>query len=257
MPLSYRDFPFPLSAFVHVLQQEEGEVPYLHYALFEHPGEPFARAQERSTELLLARLPPPPADVLEVGIGMGTTLARLERLGYGAEGITPDPAQAAVARERIGGGPAIHLSRLEDFTSTKRFQAILFQESSQYIDSDALFRKARELAADDAVVLVLDEFALRPVERPGALHRQDRFLETAKALGFVLQEEVDLSAQAAPTVDYFLERLPRYRDSLVTDLGVQPEEIDALIESGKGYRDLYRSGDYGYRLLRFEAPGEG
>jgi hypothetical protein len=33
-------------------------------------------------------------------------------------------------------------------------------------------------------------------------------------------------------------------------------EIDGLLESGAAYRELYRSGAYGYRLLRFRGPGE-
>src|SRR5205085_1937944 len=52
------------------------------------------------------------------------------------------------------------------------FDVILFQESSQYIDSDALFTKARPLAPR---VLVLDEFA----SEPGTLHTLDGFLRAA------------------------------------------------------------------------------
>jgi len=99
--IPYRDFTYPLNVFMHILTHEEGEVRYLHYGLFERPDESIAVAQERSTELLLSRLPPPPARLLEAGAGLGTTLARLERLGYDAQGITPDEKQVAMAGGRV------------------------------------------------------------------------------------------------------------------------------------------------------------
>ncbi len=251
-PSAYRDFPFPLNVLLSVLEREEGSAASMHYGLFEHPGDTIAAAQERSTQLLLSRLPPPSASLLEVGIGLGTTLARLTGMGYAAQGITPDPVQAAAAAERFGGSIRVHTTPLEHYETTDRFDAVLFQESSQYIESGALFRKVRALAAPGARVVVLDEFALAPVETPDALHRLDRFLEAAEAAGFRREEELDVTAKAAPTIDYFLERIPRHRAAIERDLGLEPARIDALLESGHGYRALYASGAYGYRLLRFE-----
>jgi len=253
MELPYRDFPFPLNVFMHVVTLEEGGAHSMHYGLFERGDESIAAAQERSTALLLERLPRPPCRLLEVGIGLGTTFARLARLGYDVEGLTPDARQLGVARARFGENQHLHAISFEAFETAKRYDAILFQESSQYIDSEELFRKARRLAAPGARVVVLDEFAIRPVERPDALHGLDHFLACAERHGFRLEEEIDLSRQAAPTINYFLERLPRHRGVLVADLGVSPEQLDTLIESGAGYSDLYRSGAYGYRLLCLRA----
>jgi len=252
----YRNFLFPLNVLTHALVAEEGDVPYLHYGLLEGEGESIQRAQQRSTDVLLARLPPPPSRVLEVGVGLGTTFDRLVRMGYEAEGITPDAKQIAIARSRFGNGLHLHDVPLEAFETSTRYDAILFQESSQYIDSAALFGKVAALSLPAARLLVLDEFALRPVDRPGALHRLDGFLETAQRKGFQLEEEIDLSRQAAPTIDYFLELLPRHRESIRSEVGVLPEQIDTLIESGLAYRELYRSGAYGYRLLGFRRDGE-
>ena len=231
--IPYRDFTYPLNVFMHILTAEEGGVRALHYGLFERPDETIAEAQERSTELLLSRLPPPPARLLDVGSGLGTTLARLRRLGYDAEGITPDAQQAAMAGvpaaafETWDGGP---------------YDVLLFQESSQYIDSAALFAKARELAPR---VVVLDEFAtgestLRPL---------DGFLSAAAANGFRVVERIDLSAKAAPTVDYFRARIPKYRDALIRDLGITDQQVDDLIYSGENYSAHYHSGAYLYLLL--------
>src|SRR5260221_12270962 len=217
MSLPYRDFYYPLNVFMHILTHEEGGVDYLHYALFEHEHERIGAAQEHSTELLLSRLPPPPARILEVGIGLGTTLLRLTRLGYDAEGITPDDKQIALVRQRYGDELQVRCVALEALEAEGRYDLLLFQESSQYIDAQTLFARARDLAPR---VLVLDEFALQPLEMPGALHARSRFLAAAEEAGFALTEELDLSGRAAPTVDYVITRLPRYREPLKAALGL-------------------------------------
>jgi SAM-dependent methyltransferase len=245
-PLPYRDFYYPLNVFMHILTAEEGAVTYLHYGLFAHPDQSLPAAQERSTELLLSRLPPPPARLLDVGAGIGTTLARLTDLGYDVVGITPDEKQVAMIRARF---PEVRIEGIRFEEWREPADVIVFQESSQYIDSEALFARAAELAPQ---VLVLDEFSLKPLDAPG-LHSRERFLDAASRNGYRTIEELDLSAQAAPTIDYFNVRLPRYRERLIADLGLTDAQVDDLIDSGHRYRALYRDGTYGYRLLQLRA----
>lgn len=228
---------------MHVLTLEEGSVRSLHYGIFEGSGESLADAQERSTSILLSRLPPAPARLLDVGSGIGTTLERLTALGYDVTGITPDEKQIAWIRDRYGDAVRIVHSRFEDFAASEKFDALLFQESSQYIDSDALFQHARELSDR---VLVLDEFATREV---GHLHQWLPFLEAARTNGYQVREEIDFSAQAAPTPEYFNARLPRYREMLMRDLELTAEQIDGLMEGGRTYRTAYERGDYVYKLV--------
>ncbi len=250
-PLPYRDFYYPLNVFMHILTMEEGEVHHLHYGLFERGNESIAAAQERSTALLLTQLPPPPARILDVGPGLGTTLARLVQLGYDAEGITPDADQIGMLRQRHGDALRVHSTRFEDFHGAAAYDAIVSQESSQYIDSEAFFARAHALGERMAV---LDEFALQPV---GGLHRLDDFLAAAERHRFRVAYERDVSREAAPTIDYFLRRLPRFRSTLIAELGVTDQQVDDLIASGERYRELYRSGAYGYRLLRLERTDSG
>lgn len=241
--LPYREFYYPLNVFMHILTREEGDFPYLHYGLFERPDERIAVAQERSTALLLSHLPHPPARVLDVGIGLGTTLRRLTELGYEAVGITPDDKQIAMARQRHGDTIRVQQTRFEDFANGS-FDVVVFQESSQYIEARALFAKARELTRD---IVVLDEFSTGG----GTLHRLSDFLAAANEYGFVVVEQIDVSANAAPTVDYFMQRLDRYRSALRSDLALTNEQVDELVDSGAKYRQLYADGTYVYQLLRF------
>jgi hypothetical protein len=246
-PPPYRDFYYPLNVFMHILTREEGGVAYLHYGLFEREDEAIGVAQERSTKLLLDRLPPPPARLLEVGIGLATTLGRLVEMGYDAEGITPDEKQIAMVRERFGDALRVYCAPFESFAGDGGYDAILFQESTQYIDSDALFARAAALAP---LVIVLDEFAMQPLDTPGALRTHASFVEAARRHGFEVEEDLDLSKMAPPTVRYFTRRLPAWRTRLVEDLGITDAQVDELIASGENYVRRYEEGVYAYRLLR-------
>jgi hypothetical protein len=248
--LPYRDFYYPLNVFMYILSHEEEAVPYLHYGIFENASDSIAVAQQRSTDLIMERLPPPPATILEVGVGLGTTLAHLVRMGYDAVGITPDVKQIAMIGERYGNELRVFGTPFEQFEPDSKFDCILFQESSQYIDAAALFSRSKALTSH---IVVADEFALQPIDQPGALHSLERFLILAEAHGFQKKEELDLSSRARPSIDYFIDRLPRYREELMTHLGLAEGQIDDLIVSGKQYADLYRSGVYGYRLLTFRS----
>lgn len=243
----YKDFYYPLNVFMHILTHEEGAVTYLHYGLFTRPDESIAAAQERSTQLILDRLPASPARILEVGIGLGTTLHRLTQLGYEVEGITPDDKQIAMVRARYGDTVRAHCAPFETYDPTRRYDALLFQESSQYIDSEALFAKAETLSDH---ILIVDEFATRKLDTPGSLHALDRFLEAAARHRYRVDEQLDLSTQAAPTMEYFASRIPEWRDRLIADLNLTDQQVDDLIASGTRYRELYASGTYVYRLLR-------
>jgi SAM-dependent methyltransferase len=239
----YSEFYYPLNVFMHILTHEEGAATYLHYGLFESPDEPIAKAQERSTEALIARLPPPPARLLDVGAGLGTTLRKLQALGYAVTGITPDAKQVAA----IGLDVDVRCITFEAIPEDEPFDTIIFQESSQYIDSNALFAKAAKLTGH---LIVLDEFTLC-AEEGASLHAYDRFLAAARANDFELTEDVDVSAKAAPTIDYFSKRFPPYRDALKSELGLTDAQIDSLIENGVRYRAFYDRGVYGYRAMQF------
>jgi SAM-dependent methyltransferase len=223
---------------MHVITLEDGGVDSLHYGLFESDDEPMAVAQQRATELLLSRIPPPPLRILDAGIGLGTTLARLTQMGYDAIGITPDETQIAY----IGNSVRAECAAFETYDG--EFDLILFQESSQYIDSAVLFANAARLAPR---VLVMDEFSSEPNER--LHHPLQEFLDAASANGFRVAEEIDLSAKAAPTISWFTTRVPRYRDALIADLGLTGQQVDDLIAGGASYADTYRRGAFRYLLF--------
>lgn len=255
--MSIEQFAFPLNVYARMLELEEGRVDYLHYGLFDRPDEPVSQAQERATRLLWEVLPPP-CRVLEVGIGVGTTLRRLAAAGYQVFGITPDAAQVAEVRARLGGSAPVAQTTLEALREPSGpWDLMLLQESAQYIEPLSLFEAAdRLLTPADATIVVMDEFALRRRQASDlGLHDREAFLALARRMGWRLQVEHDVSSQARGTVAAIVRLVQRHRDALLRDLDVTPGQLDDLVAAGLRYQALYEDGVYGYRLLRLGRKG--
>ncbi len=249
----FRQFEFPLNAYALALFLEEGRVDYLHYGLSENRDEPAWQAQQRSTDLVLSRLPGVPCRLLEVGIGLGTTFQKLEKLGYAVTGITPDSHQIDAARERVGEDASLINTRFEDIKSdSKPYDFILMQESAQYINTLDLFNQAYDLLADGGELFILDEVTLRASETEADnFPLLDYVLTTAERCGFELIEKIDLSSKAIPTLDYLLRVVESHRERLIAEFGFDQQQLYSLMESNRIYKKKYMDGIYGYALLRF------
>lgn len=253
-PTGVAQFAFPLNVYARMLELEHGRVDYLHYGLFEQVDEPVSQAQERATRLLWSVLPPP-CRVLEVGIGVGTTLRRLAAAGYEGFGITPDAAQVAEVRARLGDGAPLAQTTLEDLGAPERpWDLMVLQESAQYIDPLSLFQAAdRLLSASSATIVVMDEFALRRRQASDTgLHDLDAFLALARRMGWRLSEAHDVSAAASGTVHAIGRLVQRHRQALLHDLDVTASQLDELVAAAGRYQALYDQGVFGYRLLRLD-----
>jgi cyclopropane fatty-acyl-phospholipid synthase-like methyltransferase len=241
--------PFPLNVYAVLQLWDLGRVEHLHYGLFMHPEEPLADAQRHSTELLFTRLPAPPARLLEVGVGLGTTQRKTAAFGYECCGITPDPAQIEWARREY---PELdwRCVRFEDFQDDRAFDVVVFQESGQYMALGDLFGQARSVLDRRGLVILLDEFSTSGQQ----LHNVRHTLDAAADAGFTLLENSDWSAFAAPTQRYLLDQTERQRARLLAELPVDAGMIDGLNTSNRHYLASYASGRFEYRLMQFQGP---
>lgn len=247
-------FSFPLNVYARLLELQEGQVDYLHFGVFDHPDEPVLQAQQRATELLWQALPAP-GRLLEVGIGLGTTLTRLLQQGWQPLGITPEPAQIDVAQERQGGLLPLRCTRLEDLgADAGPFDTMLFQESAQYIAPMEIFAAAdRLLVKGSASIVVMDEFALdRRAADHGGLHHRAHFMALAQRFGWRVAHQVDLSLAVQPTLQYLINGTRRWRDRLLADLPVTARQLDELDAALLRVQRLYADGIQGYGVLRLQ-----
>ncbi|AEJ00316.1 Methyltransferase type 11 [Nitrosomonas sp. Is79A3] len=252
-PSPFKDLTFPLNVYAHALLLEEGKATYLHYGLFQDNQTSLQTAQQFSTDLLMARLPPPPCRILEVGVGLGTTLSLLNQRGYDIHGITPDAQQIAYIQKNLNSGASVSCHSLQDFKAhPESFDVVLLQESAQYIEPLVIFNKALDLLPLSGDLVIIDEFALKYDEAGiGGLHLLEDMVALAERFGFELVERMDLSTQAAPTLDYLLRFTATHRQSLIKDLALTDEQLAQLDESNRTYHKKYASGHYGYALLHF------
>jgi cyclopropane fatty-acyl-phospholipid synthase-like methyltransferase len=236
----HRDFSFPLNVYAHALTLEHGQVEALHYGLFDTPAQSIIEAQAAHTALLFSMLPPPPKDVLEVGIGLGRTLARLSDRGDRATGITPDKNQVRHVNGELGDRARVIETRFEDFDAPDAsFDVVVFQESAQYIRSDLLFSGARRLLRTDGTLIVLDEV-------PRALADMSDF----SSRGFRLETKLDLTAKIRPTMDVLTRVIEKHKKALATDLGCEDVRIAELLVTLYLRRASYDDGGYAYVLAK-------
>lgn len=251
----YKDLSFPLNVYAHALYLQEGKVTYLHYGLFQNDKVCAHAAQQHSTDLLVDRLPPPPCRILEVGVGLGGTFSLLHQKGYYIHGISPDEQQIAYLKKNLGAKASnISCESLEDFKcDPATFDVILFQESAQYIEPLIIFNKALDLLSSSGDLLIIDEFALKydgtEIEN---LHLLNDIVALAGRFGFELIEKIDLSAMAAPTLDYLLQTTASHWKDLIRDLALSDEQLTQLYKSNLSYRQKYADGEYCYALLHFK-----
>lgn len=258
--LSHTRLDFPLNVYAHSLYLQQGQVEYLHYGLVEEHEDAWELGahipQRRSTALILARLPPPPCRILEVGVGLGTLAALLVQQGYEVTGISPDPYQIMLAEQQAAGNNCrLQCVSFEEFNTLEQsFDIILFQESAQYIKPLTLFNKANRLLSERGKLLIVDEVGLRrtPEEGIDGLPLLRYTLAQAQRCGFKLLEQLDLSRRAAPTIDYLLRVIQTHQTQLLADLELSEQALAALLQSLQLYRRKYQGGRYGYSLLFFE-----
>ncbi len=182
----------------------------LHYGLWEDSDERTISgaklAQKRYEDFLIAEIEQliggaPETTILDVGCGSGAMAQSLIRRGFSVDGLSPDPYQEILFRNR--NVATFHLTGFQDFVPGTRYQIVLMSESAQYIPMEPLFSRARECMAPSAHLLICDYFTLDDANgllaRSG--HRLTSFLEMACDSGLTLVKHMDITRQTLPTLD--------------------------------------------------------
>jgi SAM-dependent methyltransferase len=238
-------FSFPLNVYAMALWLEEKRIDYLHYGIFNSSEDTILQAQKNSTDMVVSNLPAPPCQILEVGIGLGTTAHKLAHLGYEVIGISPDKHQIVCAN-RFGPQQRLKFvaTAFEHFLpGGKRFDVILFQESAQYIDSELLLRQSYGLLSDQGTLLIIDEAASRVLPKLEAY---------AVELGFTLAGKTDLTARAAPSLTYLVKLIEKHWDAIKTRLRVKDAQLENLLSSLRKREAAYQNGSYLYLFYKLQ-----
>ncbi|BAZ39090.1 hypothetical protein NIES4101_50420 [Calothrix sp. NIES-4101] len=189
---------------------------YLHYGYWEplpQPGEELnisrlRVAQKAYTEKLFSFIPEDVQNILDVGCGIGGNAVYLDERGFAVEGLAPDIIQQEKFIQNTKGKIPFHLTRFEDFQSSKKYDLILFSESSQYIAVDDLAQGAAGLLSRGGYLLIADMMRADAEYTEGIFSNCHVVSELKIALekaGFSLIKTEDISHAIAPTIDLSID----------------------------------------------------
>ena len=243
-PSPFKDWVFPYNVYTNALLIQEGKAAHLHYGLLQDEEISLQVAQRYNMELLSVRLPSPPCYILEISNSLNSILPLLNQHGYEVYSINSVEQQAGHAQEA-----------LEAFEAQpESFNVLLFLESAKYIEPLIIFDKALDLLPLLGDLIIIDEFALQRTKGASTKkpHNINHILVLAERFGFELIEHMDLSAIAAPTINYLLGITQVHRQSLTKDLALSNEQWNQLDEFERVYQEKYFNRNCGYALLHFK-----
>ncbi|MDX2228956.1 MAG: methyltransferase domain-containing protein [Leptolyngbyaceae cyanobacterium bins.349] len=189
--------------------------PYLHYGYWDPlpaslddltPAH-LRIAQQAYADRLLSFIPSGMKTVLDVGCGIGGNAAYLLSQGFSVEGLAPDAFQQERFLQQTHGQAPFHLSRFEDFETSKTYDLLLFSESSQYLSATDLAQRSAQFVQPDGYLIIADMFRKNAAYRQGIFSNCLAIAELEAALkqqGFQLIQVDDISTHVVPTIDLCL-----------------------------------------------------
>jgi MPBQ/MSBQ methyltransferase len=170
-------------------------------------------AQAAYTEKLFSFIPEGVNTILDVGCGVGGNAVYLRDRGFAVEGLAPDAIQEEKFIQNTNGQVTFHLTRFEDFKSSKKYDLVLFSESSQYISVDDLAQGAASLLSNGGYLLMADMMRSNGEYKEGIFSNCHVVSELKVALekaGFNLVKTEDISDAIAPTIDLSIENFQTF-----------------------------------------------
>ena len=250
--MTYKDFNFPFNVWAYILEREGSSIENFHFGLFDKPNDSVLTAQMRINEFIYDRLPAPPARVTEVGTGFGYMINDLLQRGYHVTGVNPDATQVKLAQQTYNALTEIdfHAVKFEEYRCKNPGDALIFLESSQYIDIEYMFSTARNCLVPGGVAIIIDEMRVAEVSDE-SVHAVGHYDKLAAESGFVLDDQEDLSDRAAPSVDFVIRCFYNYREDILRELPVTPEVLDSAIVAWERSRDKFADGRRKYFYKRY------
>jgi len=233
---------------------------HLHFGLWpdDAPDSDLEKAQERMFDLLLSFFPQPPADVLDVGCGLGLSASMLAQKGYRVTAIAPSPELIAYARRAYAdSGVDFQIAGfLEDSTAgfaASTYDIILFQESFQYLHPlEAAVRRARSLLHEKGIIVIGDEVCRdRSIQPQTAVHHCQDMMVTLAEQGFCVLSRREIQDRVVPTCNRIIEKFTTHYDDICRAVNTDSvgERLDFFLNGWKNQLAWYTQGKLGYEII--------
>ena len=160
------------------------------------------QAQANYSQFLISHLPPGVRTILDVGCGIGTLAHKLLDLGYQVDCVSPSPLLTQQARQKLGNGCRIFECSYEELETQNRYDLVLFSESFQYLKMEKALQQTLRFLEESGYLLICDFFKT-DAQGKSALHgghRLSKFYRLIAQSPFRIVEDIDITAQTAPTL---------------------------------------------------------
>ena len=193
----------------------------LHYGYWEESEKPkeegtkltlecLRGAQQKYTNILIEAIPKNVNNILDVGCGIGDVSRALSKLEYDVTAISPDSNHAQYFENLLSKLTFLQ-TKFEDLDIDDKFDLILMSESQNYFPTEIGFRQCTALLSPKGYLLVSGMFRKDSnSEFTEVSNTIEDYAKTAEKHGLLLIENVDITQNILPTIDFIYESMERY-----------------------------------------------
>ena len=167
-------------------------------------------AQQKYTDVLIEAIPKEVKSILDVGCGIGDVSRTLSKLEYDVTAISPDSNHAPYFENLLSQLTFLQ-TKFEDLDIDGKFDLILMSESQNYFPTEIGFRQCTTLLLPKGYLLVSGMFRKDSdsefTEIPNTI---EDYAKTAEKHGLLLIENVDITQNILPTIDFIYGSMERY-----------------------------------------------
>ena len=175
-------------------------------------------AQQKYTDVLIEAIPKNVKSILDVGCGIGDVSRALSKLEYDVTAISPDSNHVKYFENHLSKLTFLQ-TKFEDLKIDRKFDLILMSESQNYFPTEIGFRQCTTLLLPKAYLLVSGMFRKDSgSEFTELTNTIEDYARTAEKHGLLLIENIDITQNILPTIDFIHKSMERYVDPSVTML---------------------------------------
>ena len=185
-------------------------------------------AQQKYTDILIEAIPSNVKSILDVGCGIGDVSRALSNLGYDVTAISPDNNHAKYFENQPAKLTFLQ-TKFEDLDLENKFDLILMSESQNYFPTEIGFHQCTTLLSPEGYLLVSGMFkkdsGSEIAEVPNTIND---YAKIAEKHGLLLIENVDITQNILPTIDFIYESMESYVEPSVKMLNQFISSISPL-----------------------------
>lgn len=255
MDKRYSNLPEPFCYYRAIFESD-----HFHFGLWSDDNTSLSleSAQGKMFDHLLSFFPPPPAEVLDVGCGLGLSASLLAKKGYKVTAIAPSAGMIQYAQLTYGENGVLFkeedfFSEAADVFARGRYDVLLLQESAQYLSSlhDAM-KKAWWLLRDNGFLIIGDEVCYdKSIKAETYVHLARDFRVALPENGFRIMENEKVGKRIFPTYDFVIEGFRKNSDKIMLDCPGKDtqERIEFYSNGWKRQKDWNLQGKTGYEIF--------